>query len=493
MTEAVSANGDVDVSVKSFASLFRDAKRPLAIDTYQRPFVWGTDKVNQLVADIDEYCHKTNSSRISLDYYMGAILLHEDIEKNRLFIIDGQQRLTSLCLLYHFIMDGLPENQALHYHSPISVANIKQAQELFEQSSLRQHGANLFNHICFTVITVQSEDLAFNFFDTQNNRGVPLQPTDLLKAYHLRAINGRDHILLQTNCAERWERLQGRKQILGHGADFAPTLFHQFLWRARRWTGQKEIKRESYNDIIAEFQNDAIRSEAPDSVPLYTSRSNRLGSTLTLLPQKGYRLEPLSIRLSNDAAELPFAIRQPISMGIGFFLYAEKYTALIKQLLEDEQPDPEVHAFRNLYDQVIADISLYLRELFLLASVMYIDQFGHHQLFHFALWLDHVLGAIRLEKQYIFKEAPLIFLRDSPYNLLDVITSAFRPEEVIAYLKKDPRAVSAYDKENIVTGKGVQGRYKKNVLVYYGYYDKMDNLKGKAHWIDEKLIEENQV
>lgn len=490
MTEAVSANGEVGVSVKSFASLFRDATRPLAIDTYQRPFVWGTDKVNQLIADIDEYCSKPNLSGVSLDYYMGAVLLHEDIEKNKLFIIDGQQRLTSLCLLYHVITDTLPDNQALHYHSPVSVANIKRAQELFEQSSLRQRGVNLFNYICFTVITVQSEDLAFNFFDTQNNRGVPLQATDLLKAYHLRAINGGDRIRLQTNCAERWELLQGCKQILGHGVDFAPTLFHQFLWRARRWTGQKVIARESYNDIIAEFQDGAICSEAPDTVPLYTSRSNRLGSALTLLPQNGYRLETLSIRLSNDAAELPLAIRQPISMGIGFFLYADKYTALIKQLLEDEHPDLEVCAFRNFYNQVIADLSLYLRELFLLASVIYVDQFGHRQLFHFALWIDHALGAIRLEKQYIFKEAPLIFLRDSPYNLLDIIASAFRPEEVIAYLKKDPRAVSVYDSESIVTGKGVQGRYKQQVLFYYG---KEGNLKGKARWIDEKLKEEIPV
>lgn len=481
MTQAMSTSGSVRVSIKNFAALFDEAIHPLAIDTYQRPYVWDMDKVDQLINDLDEYCGKILPSGTYLDYYMGAVLLHEDSEKQRLFIIDGQQRLTSLCLLHYVLTGALPDNQALNYRSPLSVANIKQAQARFEQSSLRHHTANLFDRICFTVITVPSEDLAFTFFDTQNNRGMPLQATDLLKAYHLRAIDGDN---LQTDCAERWERLQGSKQILGHGADFAPTLFNQFLWRARRWTGQTEIARESYDDIIAEFQNGAIHSEAPDTVPLYASRSNRLVSALTLLPQDGYRLESQSVRLSNEPAELPFAIRQPISMGVGFFLYADKYTALTKRLLSDEHPGPDVQAFRNFYIQVIADLSLYLRELFLLASVMYVDQFGHHQLLHFGFWLDHVLGAIRLEKQYIFKEAPLIFLRDSPHNLLDIIASAFRPEEVIAHLKKDPRARLIYDTESIKPGEGVQGRYKQRVLKYYG---KEGNLKGKARWITDKL------
>jgi hypothetical protein len=88
--------------------------------------------------------------------------------------------------------------------------------------------------ICFTVIEVPSEDLAFTFFDTQNNRGVPLHATDLLKAFHLRAIAEPSRETLQTNCAKRWETLQRTQPILGLAGDFAPALFNAFLWRARR-------------------------------------------------------------------------------------------------------------------------------------------------------------------------------------------------------------------------------------------------------------------
>lgn len=72
-----------------------------------------------------------------------------------------------------------------------------------------------------------------------------------------------------------------------------------------------------------------------------------------------------------------------MSKGLSFFLYAEKYADLIKKLLQDEDDNhAEVKAFRELDHQLIAHFSpyaLYLRELFWLASVMYVDQFGYCQ------------------------------------------------------------------------------------------------------------------
>jgi len=479
---------NITVSVQSFSDLFENSALPLAIDTYQRPYVWSADKVKQLIADLVEYTAKADNP---LDYYMGAVLLHENREKQKLYIIDGQQRLTSLSVLHHVLAARLPTHCELSYRNPKSAKNIKQAQACFlaRSDDLQSHAAWLFGRICFTVIIVLSEDLAFTFFDTQNNRGVPLNATDLLKAYHLREIRGdasdREH--LQTSCAKRWERLQGTEPILGHGADFAPTLFHQFLWRARRWVGQKNIGRESYDDIIEEFQVKTIPTPEADEVPLYPTRSNTFGSTLTLLPRGGYRLTPRPLHMTSDPADLPFAIRQPITRGIGFFLYADKYTAVVKQLLDKTQADPEVRAFYRLYQDVILYNSLYLRELFLLASVMYVDQFGTLQLLRFALWLDHALGAIRIAKHYVFAQAPIIFLRDEPHNLLDVIASAYCPDNAINYLKDLLSLNTIYDTENIEVGTRVQGRYKQQLLTYYG---RTDSLKGKSEWISTQFIKE---
>ena len=331
--------------------------------------------------------------------------------------------------------------------------------------------------------------------------------TDLLKAYHLRAIGGSDSLRLQSTCAKRWEDLQ-KDLIPDSKADFAPVLFHQFLWRARRWTGREVTAREKDDDIITEFQERSIDPEVPDKVLLYPSPRNRL-STLKLLPQGDYSIVGPTMPMSSnrpadlrpeDLPDLPFTIRQPISKGIGFFFYAAKYAALVKQLLDEEHPDPQVRAFNTLYREVITKISTrpYLRELFLLASVMYVDQFKHdnehNKLLEFALWLDHVLGAIRLEKKSIREEAPINFLRDATHNLLDVIASAYRPDEVIVHLKNDRGADNIYEEDqNIEIGSGIQDRYKESVLKYYGKLEyhgkkKRGSLKGKSQWITQDFI-----
>lgn len=473
-----------DVRVISFAELFAAAPLPLDIDAYQRPYVWGTDKSKQLLADLKEH---TEKAAADLDYYMGTILLHRCGKEDCLFVIDGQQRLTTLCLLHRALHPALPPNCQLSYRNPDSWRNIKRTAGLFADASTKLPPAGIFSRIRFTVITVESEDLAFTFFDTQNNRGVPLAATDLLKAYHLRAVEGQDSssLALQKSCAARWESIQNLPPLLGPGSDFAPSLFQCFLWRGRRWTGRHLEPRASHDDLIHEFQDRSIRSPSRDTVPLYSSRGNRRATAITLVPRDGYRLKGEDIPVSSDPAELPFAIRQPLSAGVGFFLYCEKYAALSRQLLNPEHEDAEVRAFQRFHQAVIEPVSIYLRELFLLACVQFVDQFGYRQLLRFALWLDHALGAIRIEKAYIFEAAPLNFLRGGSQNLLDVIAGAFRPEEVIAYLQSIPGLAETYAKESIQTN-GVQGRYKQSVL---SYYERSGSLAGRTTWIDDKWVD----
>jgi len=469
------------VKVLCFTELFTSVALPIALDVYQRPYVRGPDKVKQLLEDLKQHFRQ---QRAVPDYYLGSILLHESRQQKKLFIIDGQQRLTSLAVLYHTCTRRLPPKLKLAYGSPDSARNIKQTQA--ECASVRESfTADTFQRISFTVITVTEEDLAFTFFDTQNNRGMPLNATDLLKAYHLRAITGDSRDDLQTECAKRWERLQLGGQKFRCATDFAPVLFQQYLWRARRWTGQKKLARETHNAIMTEFQHTAVTPDAPERLTLYPSRINSRHACLVLDLERpvGYRLTPNLVQKKHSSAQLPFVIRQPISKGIGFFLYADKYYALTTELMDPHSEDPAVLDFLDFYQKVIAKLSIYLRELFLLASVMFIDKFGKRQLPQFALWLDYSLGAIRLQKQYIFREAPLIYLRDSSHNLLDVIAGAFLPNQVIEFLRQDESAGEVYATERIEAGIGVQGAYKQRVLDYYG---KRDSLKHKALWIEEK-------
>lgn len=151
---------------------------PLALDSYQRGFVWGPDKLTQLVNDLATYAAQADTT---LPYYMGGVLLHRHASQSKRFIIDGQQRITALSLLYHRSTGKLPVGQALSY-SGQSARHIAEGLQALKQ--MEAIAPQIIQRLRLTVIEVDSTDLAFTFFDTQNNRGVRLEATDLLKAYH---------------------------------------------------------------------------------------------------------------------------------------------------------------------------------------------------------------------------------------------------------------------------------------------------------------------
>lgn len=478
----------VDVSVLSFSQLFAESPLPLAVDTYQRGFVWNDEKIRQLSDDLAQYQAEAEAEPDPKPpYYMGTILLHQHTAKEKRYVIDGQQRLTTLCILHRQLSGGLPAQCALTY-SPKSARRIRSAAKIFNED-IRRPAAGIFGEIVFTVIRVERVDLAFTFFDTQNNRGVPLHATDLLKAYHLRAVDGTStdrKEALQTLCARRWEGIQQGAPVMSHDQEFAPSLFTKFLWRARYWTGGRVVYGD-HDALMEEFQKLTLRTEGQDTIPLYRSRHNRLGTALTLKPEGHGEIHGNRISLSPKAEDLPFSIRQPIHEGIGFFLYADKYAALLRRLVSDTTESPEVLRFREVYTTLLMANSVFLREIFLLAALMYVDQFDDERLWEFSLWMDHALGAIRLDKQQVRYEAAQNFFKQDTLNLLDVIANGYRPDQVISHLQKQHSRTETYASEKIEVDKGgVQGIYKKAVLAYYGR-PPSDSMSGKQAWVATKL------
>ena len=477
----------VKVSVRSFAEFFAESSLPVAVDTYQRGFVWNLDKVTLLAEDL--VAHEELGDEAP-PYYMGTVLVHHSRAKGKRFIIDGQQRLTALSILYRQLIGSLPAQFAMTYSSR-SARRIRSAAKTFK--SIRIPGAEIFERIRFTIIEVDRVDLAFTFFDTQNNRGVPLHATDLLKAYHLRAVEGIARERLQTLCASGWEQVQQSRTAVGPETevkDSAPRLFNLFLWRARCWTG-KQLRPGGHDALMEAFQKDTWPQTGPgDGIPLYRSRQNRLGTYLRLGESGQREIQTHPITLSEQAADLPFAIRQPVHRGIGFFLYAEKYGALLHWLLAEGKNSAELRRFQRIYTELMGANSIYLREIFVLGALMYVDQFGEERLWEFALWYEHALGAIRLQKKQVRHEAAKNFFRDDALNLLDVIAGAYLPDQVIGHLKRYHRHENLYVDEQIEPGKGVQGRYMQAVLDYYNMPSA--NLKGKAEWV-ENLVDKDRV
>ena len=456
----------VKVRVMDFAELCTEGAA-LQLDHYQRPYVWDSLKVNQLLDDLLEF-RKSNKEQF---YYLGTVLLHRHDEKQARFVIDGQQRLSTLAVLHHVLRGSLPQGIAFHYRSPVSARNLRETRRLIDRATL---DPSIFEQLRFTVITVEREDLAFTFFDTQNHRGVPLNATDLLKAYHLRAVSGTDKTdteALQKICAQRWESVQaaGPQRQVNQRQDFAPVLFNHFLWRARNWRGSKCIEREDHDRLLDTFQHESISGHNSDEIPLYPGHRNQFASSLTLQGCDDYQLALSPVQVGGSSASLPFTLRQPIHKGVGFFLYAQKYAALLDALLYQASSNQELLKFRDFYRRVVCVNSSYLQELFKLALLMYVDRFGYQQLSTVAIGLELVLGGLRLDKGYIFQASPLKYLKDAPYNLLDEISGAYRPEEVKAFLRSEIARSEGYKKAaGITRGHGVQGRYLDALLEYLG-------------------------
>lgn len=90
---------NIEVNEKAIRTLFSDDFW-FNIPSYQRPYVWGKDNITDLLDDI-VYAFKYNSHD---KYFLGSLVLQEK-NKYEYDILDGQQRLTTLCIFMAVLRD----------------------------------------------------------------------------------------------------------------------------------------------------------------------------------------------------------------------------------------------------------------------------------------------------------------------------------------------------------------------------------------------------
>ena len=92
----------LNIDQQTIKELFANKRSDFLIPDYQRPYAWGEDECQTLWDDIfvfafpENDCSKFNSDED--EYFLGPIVTFKN-EQNKLEIIDGQQRLTTLMLL----------------------------------------------------------------------------------------------------------------------------------------------------------------------------------------------------------------------------------------------------------------------------------------------------------------------------------------------------------------------------------------------------------
>ncbi|MDJ0844657.1 DUF262 domain-containing protein [Crocosphaera sp.] len=87
--------------------IFNISNYQFEIPSYQRPYAWSTDQVLELINDLlDAFPYPDKDSSI---YFLGSIILIQKSEKSKkVEVVDGQQRLTTLNLLFSVCRDLLP-------------------------------------------------------------------------------------------------------------------------------------------------------------------------------------------------------------------------------------------------------------------------------------------------------------------------------------------------------------------------------------------------
>ena len=87
-------------------------------------------------------------------------------------------------------------------------------------------------------LTVTDLDAAFQMFDSQNTRGRPLLPTDLLKAYHLRAYG--------ETTTDRGAIMAAVKDWESTPPDEINHLFSRLLYPVVRWSAGESLPRDGF-------------------------------------------------------------------------------------------------------------------------------------------------------------------------------------------------------------------------------------------------------
>jgi hypothetical protein len=296
---------DIDRSIEGVAKAIAEVleRKKYSIDYYQREYKWESKQIAELVADLTaKFLELYDPGHARKDvakypgYFLGSIIISQ--KGSQPFIVDGQQRLTSLTLLLTYLrrlqqgredmvdidqlifsekfgeksfnldvpdrtgcMEALFEHG--EYEPPVDgpesvhtlVGRYGELDGLFPDE-LKGPALPFFidwlkDRVQLVQITAYTDDDAYAIFETMNDRGLKLTPADMLKGYLLANIeDGRP----RTKANELWRR---RLRILDERADDAGSDFLKTWLRSQFSTKIRERKKgarpEDWDRIGTEF------------------------------------------------------------------------------------------------------------------------------------------------------------------------------------------------------------------------------------------------
>lgn len=222
------------------------------VPEYQRPYRWGTDQALQLLDDLEETLNRDDDE----PYFLGSLVLVEQKEGS-FDVIDGQQRLTTLTLLFAVLrdlvegeefsrnlsdrvldpgneLDGIPSRPRLALREQDAPFFLKYVQEtghtdtlaaLTDAAAVTEPQRKIRNNAAafrarlsdwaddrrralatlmstrtyLVVVSTPSLESAYRIFSVMNDRGLDLTPADIFKSRVIGSVANR------SDYSKRWE------------------------------------------------------------------------------------------------------------------------------------------------------------------------------------------------------------------------------------------------------------------------------------------------
>ena len=342
----------------------------LRIPEYQRPYKWTRRNVEELMQDVSDSVRDVGESDAApLKYRLGTVIVDASNPDGKFDVVDGQQRILTL-LLINRLLNGIRKNKlnpplleddmTMEFLSRnrISRKNLHENYEvvksyLAKNYKLRKKLVIAFNSTLeMVVIKVNELSEAFQLFDSQNTRGRALDPHDLLKAFHLRAMVQKaraqgDEVESDMNkVVTEWE---------AQSDESLRSLFDDWLFRICNWSRKRRTHHFSAADIH-EFKG----------VPFDSNYSFALRAKAAMPGNAGDECRR-------------FQIGEDFEEGREFFRMVSHYLRMVRNAKDDTyfKNRPEIMNVLKLHD---GKGFSHVENMFRCALVCYVDRFGEEAL-----------------------------------------------------------------------------------------------------------------
>lgn len=238
-----------------------------SIDYYQREYKWQTKQLQELIEDLtgkflESYEEGDERSTIQNyeNYFLGSIILCE--KNGNKYIIDGQQRLTTLTILLIYLKNNISNEKqkiklsnlifsdvygkesfnidvderndcmdALFTNQPFDISNASESvqnivnryaeiqtlfPDEFNEEVLLFFSDWLLQNVYLVEITAYTDEDAYTIFETMNDRGLSLNPLDMLKGYLLACVTDQDK---RNKAVDIWKKWSEKLRLFGKDED----------------------------------------------------------------------------------------------------------------------------------------------------------------------------------------------------------------------------------------------------------------------------------